>query len=93
MSEGDGRGANGLSERIMADLKDFQRDTVNYVFRRLYEDKDTARRFLIASETGLGKTLIARGVIARVDRSSSGAGRPHRYSLHLLQRGHRSAEH
>jgi hypothetical protein len=35
MSEGDGRGANGLSERIMADLKDFQRDTVNYVFRRL----------------------------------------------------------
>jgi hypothetical protein len=66
MSEGDGRGANGLSERIMADLKDFQRDTVNYVFRRLYEDKDAARRFLIASETGLGKTLIARGVIARV---------------------------
>jgi superfamily II DNA or RNA helicase len=66
MSEGDGRGANGLSERIMADLKDLQRDTVNYVFRRLYEDKDTARRFLIASETGLGKTLIARGVIARV---------------------------
>jgi superfamily II DNA or RNA helicase len=66
MSEGDGRGANGLSERIMADLKDFQRDTVNYVFRRLYKDKDTARRFLIASETGLGKTLIARGVIARV---------------------------
>ncbi len=65
MSERNGRGASGLSERVMAELKDFQRDTVDYVFRRLYEDEDAARRFLIASETGLGKTLVARGVIAR----------------------------
>jgi hypothetical protein len=66
MSERNGREATSLSERVMAELKDFQRDTVDYVFRRLYEDKDAARRFLIASETGLGKTLVARGVIARV---------------------------
>lgn len=46
-------------------LKDFQRDTVDYVFRRLYEDPDPARRFLVADEAGLGKTLVARGLIAR----------------------------
>jgi len=48
-------------------LKDFQRDTVDYVFRRLYTDSesDRASRFLIADEVGLGKTLVARGIIAR----------------------------
>lgn len=49
----------------MAGLKDFQRTTVNYVFRRLYEDSPPARRFLVADEVGLGKTLVARGLIAR----------------------------
>jgi hypothetical protein len=44
-------------------LKDFQRKTVDYVFRRLYEYG--ARRFLIADEVGLGKTLVAKGVVAR----------------------------
>jgi len=44
-------------------LKDFQRRTVDYVFKRLYEDN--AKRFLIADEVGLGKTLVARGVVAR----------------------------
>ncbi len=56
---------DGYSDRVMADLKDFQRDAVEYVFRRLYADRDATRRFLVASETGLGKTLVARGVIAR----------------------------
>jgi len=46
-------------------LKDFQRDTVEYVFRRLYVDADSVRRFLIADEVGLGKTLVARGLIAK----------------------------
>ena len=50
---------------VLAGLKDFQRDTVEYVFRRLYLDQDTTHRFLVADEVGLGKTLIARGVIAR----------------------------
>lgn len=49
-------------------LKDFQRATVDYVFRRLYTDDDWTRRFLIADEVGLGKTLVARGVIARAVR-------------------------
>ena len=53
-------------------LKDFQRRTVDYVFRRMYLDESPALRFLVADEVGLGKTLVARGVIARaLDRSSS----------------------
>ena len=50
---------------VLATLKDFQRRTVDYVFRRLYKDPDATRRFLIADEVGLGKTLVARGIIAR----------------------------
>ena len=51
---------------ILSQLKDFQRDTVDYVFRRLYLDDDCVRRFLVADEVGLGKTLVARGVIAKM---------------------------
>ena len=57
------------SASVLKGLKDFQRKTVDYVFERLYEDETPARRFLIADEVGLGKTLVARGLIARaIDR-------------------------
>ncbi len=49
---------------VLAGLKDFQRTTVDYVFERFYGQQPT-RRFLVADEVGLGKTLVARGVIAR----------------------------
>ena len=52
-------------EAVMSGLKDFQRATVDYVFRRMYLDEDATRRFLVADEVGLGKTLVARGLIAR----------------------------
>ncbi len=52
------------AEPILAKLKDFQRDTVEHVVSRMYGE-DPARRFLVADETGLGKSLVARGVIAR----------------------------
>ncbi len=52
--------------QILSGLKDFQRDSVDYVFRRMYLDDTPARRFLVADEVGLGKTLVARGVIAKV---------------------------
>ncbi len=51
---------------VLERLKDFQRNTVDYVFKRLYLDDDQVSRFLIADEVGLGKTLVARGVIAKV---------------------------
>ena len=50
---------------ILAGLKDFQRDTVDYVYRRMYADADRTHRFLLADEVGLGKTLIARGLVAK----------------------------
>jgi hypothetical protein len=48
----------------LAGLKDFQRATVDYVFDRFY-GPDPTKRFLVADEVGLGKTLVARGLIAR----------------------------
>lgn len=49
----------------LAPLKTFQRRTVDYVFDRLYGENDPVRQFLVADEVGLGKTMVARGVIAR----------------------------
>jgi hypothetical protein len=51
--------------KVLAGLKDFQQDTVNYVFERLYDSAKPSLRFLVADEVGLGKTLVARGLIAR----------------------------
>ena len=50
----------------MADLKDFQRRTAEWAFGRMYADHDPALRFLVADEVGLGKTHVAKGVIAQV---------------------------
>ena len=51
------------TEAALRPLKNFQLQTVEYVFKRLYDDG--ARRFLIADEVGLGKTMVARGVVAK----------------------------
>ena len=53
------------AEAALRPLKKFQRRTVDYVMRRFYQDEDGTRRFLVADEVGLGKTMVARGVIAR----------------------------
>src|SRR5215471_2439521 len=52
---------------VLEQLKDFQRATVDAVFDRFYGagSGSPAHRFLVADEVGLGKTLVARGVIAR----------------------------
>ena len=50
---------------VLKGLKGFQRATVEYAFERLYKAADSTRRFLVADEVGLGKTLVARGVIAK----------------------------
>ncbi len=49
----------------LALLKNFQRRTVDYVFERLYGPDDPVTQFLVADEVGLGKTMVARGLIAR----------------------------
>ncbi|UWU19532.1 helicase-related protein (plasmid) [Rhizobium sullae] len=53
-------------------LKPFQRATVDYVFRRLFTDPRTTRQFLVADEVGLGKTMVARGVIAKAIEELTG---------------------
>lgn len=53
-------------DAAVGSLKDFQQRTVDYVFRRMYLDDPPARRFLVADEVGLGKTMVARGIIAKV---------------------------
>lgn len=58
--------------KILSKLKDFQRKTVKYAFNQMYEKENPTRRFLIADEVGLGKTLVARGLIAKaIDRFRS----------------------
>ncbi|QDT95278.1 DEAD/DEAH box helicase [Gimesia aquarii] len=44
-------------------LKDFQRATVDVVYDSLFHHGQ--RRMLVADEVGLGKTIVAKGVIAR----------------------------
>lgn len=51
---------------VYAGLKDFQQSTVDYVFKRMYLDDEPTQRFLVADEVGLGKTLVARGLIGKV---------------------------
>ena len=51
-----------IEERVMEGLKDFQKATVeriDYLFRQ------GQRRVLVSDEVGLGKTLIARGTVAK----------------------------
>ncbi len=63
------------AEDTLAGLKPFQRDTVEYVFDRFF-GQDPVDRFLVADEVGLGKTMVARGVIAKlIERHLHEAGR------------------
>lgn len=48
---------------ILSELKDFQRATVERCFDLF---KNGQRRVLVADEVGLGKTLIAKGIIAKL---------------------------
>ena len=67
---------NALLQQIEASLKDFQRATVDEVYKRLFQGEQ--RRMLVADEVGLGKTIVARGVIARAisDRLRNGTTDP-----------------
>jgi len=52
------------AEEVLQGLKDFQRRTVEYVFSRFYGD-DPTKRFLVADEVGLGKTMVAKGIVVK----------------------------
>ncbi len=52
--------------KTLSDLKVFQRRTARWAFKRMFADRNPSVRFLIADEVGLGKTHVAKGVIAQV---------------------------
>ena len=54
------------AEAVLAELKDFQQRTARWAFQRMFDEKDPAIRFLVADEVGLGKTHVAKGVLAQV---------------------------
>ena len=54
------------AEKTLKMLKDFQRDTAEWVFKRLFDQENPTNRFLVADEVGLGKTIVAKGVVALV---------------------------
>lgn len=56
---------DAIEQRVFSGLKDFQQATVNRI-EQLY--KSGQRRILVSDEVGLGKTLIARGTVAKVAR-------------------------
>ncbi|NLS10236.1 DEAD/DEAH box helicase [Nesterenkonia sp. MY13] len=57
-------------DAVLAGLRDFQIDAVEHVSEQFYGEDAQQRsgRFLIADETGLGKSVIARGVVAKAIR-------------------------
>jgi hypothetical protein len=60
--------------KTMSQLKDFQRDTADWVFKRLFDEENPTNRFLVADEVGLGKTIVAKGVVAQVLQHLHGVG-------------------
>ena len=62
---------NEIEQKVMGSLKDFQRATVeriDYLYRH------GQKRILVSDEVGLGKTLIARGTIAKTAKMRSQQG-------------------
>jgi hypothetical protein len=54
---------NDKVQETLNGLKDFQRKTVDYVFDQFY--KKGRDKMLIADEVGLGKTIVAKGLLAK----------------------------
>lgn len=52
-------------KRALDELKDFQKATVDKIYDILTNEENKQNRFLVADEVGLGKTLVAKGIICR----------------------------
>jgi hypothetical protein len=59
-------------DQALRSLKDFQRETVATVYTRLFGQKQ--KSMLVADEVGLGKTVVAKGIIARALRERRSRG-------------------
>ena len=65
-------------ENTLLGLKDFQRKTVDYAMEQFRIGRS---RFLIADEVGLGKTIVAKGIIARLFEQSVLNGNSKRFNV------------
>lgn len=67
-------------DETLSGLKDFQHASVDRVTHHFLNDEEHHNRILVADEVGLGKTIIAKGIIARLlqhrdrNHSQEGAG-------------------
>jgi len=52
-------------DETLAELKDFQKATVQATLKK-YADPNHSSRVLVADEVGLGKTIVAKGIIAEL---------------------------
>lgn len=59
----DNQEIKNIIQSSLQQLKDFQLKTVNTVYKRLFEEGE--HKHLVADEVGLGKTIVAKGLIAR----------------------------
>lgn len=69
----------GAISRVKTELKDFQKATVENIFDKLYVENQN--RHLVADEVGLGKTIVAKGLIAKAMEyhlNNDQSGRPFR---------------
>lgn len=61
-----------IGKTVMTPLKPFQQATVDVVVRALSDRRRKVRRFLVADEVGLGKTVIAQHAIDRLMQRQNG---------------------
>ena len=61
--------------RVLDSLKDFQKATVDHTLGK-YQSPNHSHRILVADEVGLGKTIVAKGVIARLLKKHLELGNP-----------------
>ncbi len=63
-----------IEDEVLRRLKPFQRRTVDWAFECLYpsDGQPATGRFLVADEVGLGKTMVARGVLVKALRLLEG---------------------
>ena len=52
-------------DNVIDTLKLFQRATVEYLFKSMFKGLSPQIRMLVADEVGLGKTLVAKGLIEK----------------------------
>lgn len=65
---------DAIEQDVLTRLKPFQRRTVEWAFECLFpsDGRPCSGRFLVADEVGLGKTMVARGVLAKTLRHLAG---------------------